>query len=107
MDTVAQGTGAAVNEDLVPIAQGRLHRIATDRNGGERTGSQPHRPQPARGKPDRVEGPLAVRRRSEEHTSELPSLMRISYAVFCLNKKKKSSTEQSTRHSVTHIIIIN
>src|SRR3546814_9617765 len=27
--------------------------------------------------------------RSEEHTSELPSLMRISYAVFCLNKKNK------------------
>src|SRR3546814_977571 len=30
--------------------------------------------------------------RSEEHTSELQSLMRISYAVFCLNKKKKSTT---------------
>src|SRR3546814_7345246 len=29
--------------------------------------------------------------RSEEHTSELPSLMRISYAVFCLKKKKKKS----------------
>src|SRR3546814_8763839 len=28
--------------------------------------------------------------RSEEHTSELQSLMRISYAVFCLKKKKKS-----------------
>src|SRR3546814_8461376 len=28
--------------------------------------------------------------RSEEHTSELQSLMRISYAVFCLNKKKNS-----------------
>src|SRR3546814_1523991 len=28
--------------------------------------------------------------RSEEHTSELPSLMRISYAVFCLQKTKKS-----------------
>src|SRR3546814_3785678 len=28
--------------------------------------------------------------RSEEHTSELPSLMRISYAVFCLKKTKKS-----------------
>src|SRR3546814_4635030 len=27
--------------------------------------------------------------RSEEHTSELPSLMRLSYAVFCLNKKTK------------------
>src|SRR3546814_4444242 len=32
--------------------------------------------------------------RSEEHTSELQSLMRISYAVFCL-KKKKSKTQQS------------
>src|SRR3546814_8219237 len=30
--------------------------------------------------------------RSEEHTSELQSLMRISYAVFCLKKKKKSKT---------------
>src|SRR3546814_1920653 len=29
-----------------------------------------------------------ARRRSEEHTSELQSLMRISYAVFCLKKKK-------------------
>src|SRR3546814_5567459 len=32
--------------------------------------------------------------RSEEHTSELQSLMRISYAVFCLKKKKKN-TEQN------------
>src|SRR3546814_2388635 len=30
-----------------------------------------------------------IRTRSEEHTSELQSLMRISYAVFCLTKKKK------------------
>src|SRR3546814_995416 len=30
--------------------------------------------------------------RSEEHTSELQSLMRISYAVFCLKKKKKTET---------------
>src|SRR3546814_8970843 len=30
--------------------------------------------------------------RSEEHTSELQSLMRISYAVFCLNKKKTKKT---------------
>src|SRR3546814_4641839 len=34
-----------------------------------------------------------ARRRSEEHTSELQSLMRISYAVFCL-KKKKNKTPQ-------------
>src|SRR3546814_9623811 len=32
--------------------------------------------------------PRAHRPRSEEHTSELPSLMRISYAVFCLKKKQ-------------------
>src|SRR3546814_2930866 len=32
--------------------------------------------------------------RSEEHTSELQSLMRISYAVFCLKKKKKQPTKR-------------
>src|SRR3546814_2169990 len=38
-----------------------------------------------------IEGPAhAVRHRSEEHTSELQSLMRISYAVFCLKKKEKT-----------------
>src|SRR3546814_7959652 len=38
--------------------------------------------------------------RSEEHTSELQSLMRISYAVFCLKKKKKKRTEHdNTRHT--------
>src|SRR3546814_14401163 len=35
--------------------------------------------------------PLAVVERSEEHTSELQSLMRISYAVFCLKKKKNTT----------------
>src|SRR3546814_8478580 len=34
------------------------------------------------------------RGRSEEHTSELQSLMRISYAVFCLKKKKNTTTNQ-------------
>src|SRR3546814_8709892 len=36
-----------------------------------------------------VHGHRRALARSEEHTSELQSLMRISYAVFCLNKKKK------------------
>src|SRR3546814_8455966 len=35
--------------------------------------------------------------RSEEHTSELQSLMRISYAVFCLKKKKKQNQNQHTK----------
>src|SRR3546814_8203019 len=37
--------------------------------------------------------PRTVADRSEEHTSELQSLMRISYAVFCLKKKKKKTIE--------------
>src|SRR3546814_5748211 len=37
-------------------------------------------------------GHTAFRERSEEHTSELPSLMRISYAVFCLKKKNNQTT---------------
>src|SRR3546814_2535634 len=37
---------------------------------------------------DRMPGEKGFRQRSEEHTSELQSLMRISYAVFCLKKKK-------------------
>src|SRR3546814_10470519 len=37
-------------------------------------------------------------RRSEEHTSELQSLMRISYAVFCLKKKQSHSKDKSTEH---------
>src|SRR3546814_3835812 len=41
------------------------------------------------------------RRRSEEHTSELQSLMRISYAVFCLKKKKKNKNIQ---YLLIHII---
>src|SRR3546814_8595595 len=44
--------------------------------------------------------------RSEEHTSELQSLMRISYAVFCLKKKKKMKTllpyELNTHTKKTH-----
>src|SRR3546814_3429216 len=39
---------------------------------------------------------LAEHVRSEEHTSELQSLMRISYAVFCLKKKKQNTTECQT-----------
>src|SRR3546814_1375842 len=44
---------------------------------------------------------FCARLRSEEHTSELQSLMRISYAVFCLKKKKNNYTIQN--HYPTHI----
>src|SRR3546814_2894157 len=46
---------------------------------------------------DRSVTEIAVGTRSEEHTSELQSLMRISYAVFCL-KKKTNETDQASIH---------
>src|SRR3546814_9432609 len=42
---------------------------------------------------------IATRDRSEEHTSELQSLMRISYAVFCLKKKK---TQPHIKNNIIH-----
>src|SRR3546814_5235128 len=47
------------------------------------------------------ERPRLPTERSEEHTSELQSLMRISYAVFCLKKKKKHY-KTNTKSSKTH-----
>src|SRR3546814_2446479 len=41
--------------------------------------------------------PRRLPRRSEEHTSELQSLMRISYAVFCLKKKNKEQTKENVQ----------
>src|SRR3546814_10173564 len=52
-----------------------------------------------------------VLRRSEEHTSELQSLMRISYAVFCLKKKKHTYKETIYQHRpnkyTTDITLLN
>src|SRR3546814_6329964 len=58
---------------------------------------------PREGSP-REQGDLH-RGRSEEHTSELQSLMRISYAVFCLKKKKKTNiTNTAKHHHIKHSI---
>src|SRR3546814_8628514 len=45
----------------------------------------------------------AQKSRSEEHTSELQSLMRISYAVFCLKKKTYNKNKKSTTHKKQHL----
>src|SRR3546814_10769103 len=70
----------------VDVATGVVHDFAVNR--GELQG-------PASwGNHGGLERPVAVRfdpARSEEHTSELQSLMRISYAVFCLNKNKTAN----------------
>src|SRR3546814_3564100 len=56
---------------------------------------------------DVVRHPLVARivnaYRSEEHTSELQSLMRISYAVFCLKKKQNKTTTKNTDYSKDYI----
>src|SRR3546814_4713272 len=48
-----------------------------------------------------IMAPRMERMRSEEHTSELQSLMRISYAVFCLKKKNITYTDDKYRISTT------
>src|SRR3546814_2627630 len=56
------------------------------------------------GCPDRACGDGSRAWRSEEHTSELQSLMRISYAVFCLKKKKQEINSQKSNSNLTCII---
>src|SRR3546814_6176409 len=47
--------------------------------------------------PDDAAEKILTVKRSEEHTSELQSLMRISYAVFCLKKKKKRTQKDISK----------
>src|SRR3546814_2147821 len=71
------GAGDAIGGQLHRIEQ---HLILLDHAADARNlGNTGHRLQ-------------LVAQRSEEHTSELQSLMRISYAVFCLKKKKRTDT---------------
>src|SRR3546814_9866038 len=79
------------------IAVDRL-ALAIPHEGGERrfiVAKLVDRGQIAReGHPDQREAEQA--RRSEEHTSELQSQMRLSYAVFCLTQKKKMTESKTT-----------
>src|SRR3546814_7188853 len=78
LDLVSQKRAAQRTEHALQAAAAavRVGRVLGD-----------HLPQEARARPRRGRG-------SEEHTSELQSLMRISYAVFCL--KKKTTTQKRT-----------
>src|SRR3546814_5506441 len=68
------------------------------RDAGDAAGAEPrvHPPGGAHRHGDRGADQQMVAVRSEEHTSELQSLMRISYAVFCLKKKKNINITQIT-----------
>src|SRR3546814_5786705 len=74
----------------------RRDRVAT---GGECVLGIVQHPDVTAGLVDRVARRLLVgdQSRSEEHTSELQSLMRISYAVFCLKKKKYQPNANTTQ----------
>src|SRR3546814_8058246 len=68
----------------------RVGAAAAQRSGG-RVGADPRVRRPGSGRGPARPGTRGGAGRSEEHTSELQSLMRISYAVFCLKKKKKDN----------------
>src|SRR3546814_6218126 len=69
------GSGAQVKPALVQLGKGRLkHAAGRPMKMMRSVGAERH-------------GVACLGHRSEEHTSELQSLMRISYAVFCLKKK--------------------
>src|SRR3546814_5900281 len=94
--------------DQIPTRNAKAHNAAplSERNVVPRMGDRQQ--QPARSRrvlqddQNRSFGPTgppcatAHRYRSEEHTSELQSLIRISYAVFCLKKKKTTHQMQKT-----------
>src|SRR3546814_6102520 len=75
--------------------------------GFDQAGMQPlarHLQQAEGGDPPDLDARTVVLQRSEEHTSELQSLMRTSYAVFCLKKKNNASTISRTlrQNKTTH-----
>src|SRR3546814_5227470 len=88
------------NRCAIAVAATAMAVARRDRRGVPRAARR-HLPELSRGLParrnplqpgDRTPG-ARHRARSEEHTSELQSLMRISYAVFCLKKKTQQNTE--------------
>src|SRR3546814_4778937 len=80
-DRVALGAGIAHHHRIALAAlDGLRDRLAPDHRGNQR---------------------------SEEHTSELQSLMRISYAVFCLKKKNTTYKQHTKSHNRHYIYIIS
>src|SRR3546814_5054423 len=77
-DLVGERLHHLLHQRIVALHKSTVHREITDSGAKDGEKCDQHR--------------IAHGGRSEEHTSELQSLMRISYAVFCLKKKNKAST---------------
>src|SRR3546814_5265590 len=86
IDRVTSHTGHCISSRLVPC-QAPLDAV----RGRRGLGAGRRAPPPPR------------RGRSDEHTSELQSLMRISYAVFCLKKQKDTINNAMLHSTTTHI----
>src|SRR3546814_6469499 len=94
-DASARRLHGAVGDDLVARAHEVLAGLHLDLLRPARLGKQCAGVEGARAERGNVllqPGDVVVR--SEEHTSELQSLMRISYAVFCLKKKKRKKKKK-------------
>src|SRR3546814_9939985 len=91
------GRVLGIGEDLGHLfrVRGEVHERVAEQLGGGLVAGHHHQDQEG----DDLGGGQPVR--SEEHTSELQSLMRISYAVFCL-KKKKQNTKNKLKTYDTH-----
>src|SRR3546814_1747856 len=96
LDPRAQGCNQLIRDGAI-LVQSAADVIDTVKPFGQRelwsartryAAVQPSAPEPNEAERQAVEALLGPR--SEEHTSELQSLMRISYAVFCLKKKKQN-----------------
>src|SRR3546814_10504424 len=95
--SIRVGSICAVSTTIFRRASKRPGRVPTGREGSLRSGFVKMLAKSKRRSPIKPWGSIASQPRSEEHTSELQSLMRSSYAVFCLKKKTRTKTN-TIRH---------
>src|SRR3546814_4173317 len=93
--------GGIVCHGHAALVAGRRRRWCADGERHRRRSRGATRPRRGIGEAIRTEIPRGRRVRSEEHTSELQSLMRISYAVFCLKKKKRQNDKTESEIQLT------
>src|SRR3546814_9501528 len=86
MPALGQHMRRETDRDLLPAQRRQFRNIGRHQRG--------ERHQPLK----RRDGLPVRQHRSEEHTSELQSLMRISYAVFCLKKKNKTNIQKRIKN---------
>src|SRR3546814_3220277 len=92
--------GRVVIKDVFLVAAVEVLGFEIKRRPGWCRSIYPHRlSQGHHGFAHAGESDAELRKRSEEHTSELQSLMRISYAVFCLKKHKTNKSQQHISHT--------